>query len=148
MGQPLVRLGVRRDRDLKSAGCGNVLAGRFTPIAYWPRLRYESEMEIKLPHMPFKFDSPEGRLEITVRQGASVADERAQPYVAAVTFLQSGPRALERIPLSARSSTYGGALLALTEGFKVTPSAHDKDSVEFRVLTALCSAAGVVDLGA
>lgn len=106
-------------------------------------------MEIKLPHMPFKFDSPEGRMEITVRRGASpAADERIQPYVAAVTFLQAGPRALERIPLSARANTYSGAILALTEGFKVTPTAHNKDSAEFRVLTALCSATGVVDLGA
>lgn len=104
-------------------------------------------MEIKLPHMPFKFDSPEGRMEITVRRGPSTeAGERVQPYIAAVTFLQPGPRALERIPLSARANTYGGAMLALTEGFKVTPAAHDKDSVEFRVLTALCEATGVVDL--
>ncbi|HEX2860290.1 MAG TPA: hypothetical protein VHN79_01565 [Lacunisphaera sp.] len=104
-------------------------------------------MEIKLPYMPFKFDSPEGRMEVTVRRGASsLADERIQPYIAAVTFLQPGPRALERIPLSARSNTYGGAMLSLTEGFKVTPDAHDKDSVEFRVLTALCQATGVIDL--
>lgn len=105
-------------------------------------------MEIKLPHMPFKFDSPEGRMEITVRRGAVAAGERTQTFSAAVTFLQSGPRALERIPLSAKSDTYSGALHALTEGFKVTPSAHDKDSVEFRVLHALCHATGVVDLDA
>jgi hypothetical protein len=30
-------------------------------------------MEIKLPHMPFKFDSPEGRMEITVRRQAAAA---------------------------------------------------------------------------
>jgi len=106
-------------------------------------------MEIKLPHMPFKFDSPEGRMEITVRRGGAVpAGERNQPFVAAVTFLQPGPRALERIPLAARSDTYSGALHTLTEGFKVTPGAHDKDSVEFRVLHALCHATGVVDLDA
>ena len=104
-------------------------------------------MEIKLPHMPFRFDSPEGRMEITVRRGAApTTDERIQPYAAAVTFLQPGPRALERIPLSARSNTYSGAMIALTEGFKVTPAAHDKESVEFRVLTALCQATGVVEL--
>lgn len=105
-------------------------------------------MEIKLPHMPFKFDSPEGRMEITVRRGTSpaVAGERNQPFGAAVTFLQPGPRALERIPLAARSDTYSGAMHTLTEGFKITPGAHDKDSVEFRVLTALCQATGVVEL--
>ncbi len=104
-------------------------------------------MEIKLPHMPFRFDSPEGPLEVTVRRAATTADnERIPPYVAAVTFLQPGPRALDRIPLSARASTYGGTMLAMAEGFKVTPAAHDKNSVEFRVLTALCAAKGVVDL--
>lgn len=103
-------------------------------------------MEIKLPHMPFRFDSPEGRMEITVRRAPAAAGERTQSFVAAVTFLQPGPLALERIPLSARSDTYGGTMLSLTEGFKVTPGAHDKDSVEFRVLHALCHATGVVDL--
>ena len=104
-------------------------------------------MEIKLPHMPFRFDSPEGKMEVTVRRGASpTGDERIQPYIAAVTFLQPGPRALERIALSARSNTYSGAMLALTQGFKVNPDAHEKHSAEFRVLTALCEASGVVDL--
>lgn len=84
-------------------------------------------------------------MEILVRQG-SAAGERAQPFGAAVAYLQSGPRALERIQLSVKSDTHHGAMLALIEGFKVTPSAHDKDSAEFRVLTALCNATGVVDL--
>jgi hypothetical protein len=104
-------------------------------------------MEIKLPHMPFKFDSPEGRMEITVRRGVAHSDsDRAQPFIAAVTFLQPGPRALERIQLSARSDTYSGAMHTLTEGFKVTPNTYDKDTPEFRVLTALCTAQGVIDL--
>lgn len=104
-------------------------------------------MEIKLPHLPFKFDSPEGRMEVTVRRNpAPVAGERETPFVAGLVFLQSGPRALERIPLSARSDTYGGAMHALTEGFRVNPGAHEEHSVEFRVLTALCHAQGVVDL--
>jgi hypothetical protein len=104
-------------------------------------------MEIKLPHMPFKFDSPEGRMEVTVRRDLPTAnDTRLPPYVAAVTFLQPGPRALERIPLSARSDSYGGTMAALTGGFRVPLGAHRKDSVEFRVLTALCQATGVVDL--
>ncbi|MBI2814063.1 MAG: hypothetical protein HYX71_07245 [Opitutae bacterium] len=104
-------------------------------------------MEIKLPHMPFRFDSPEGRMEITVRRSPThTGGEGQQHFVAAVTFLQPGPLALERIQLSAKSETYGGAMHILTEGFKVTPASHDKDSVEFRVLTALCHAQGVVDL--
>jgi hypothetical protein len=103
-------------------------------------------MDIKLPYMPFKFDSPEGKMEITVRRAPVPAGERTQTFSAAVTFLQSGPRALVRIPLSAKSDTYSGAMHALTEGFKVTPGAYDKDSAEFRVLNALCHATGVVDL--
>ncbi len=104
-------------------------------------------MEIKLPHMPFKFDSPEGRMEITVRRGPAHAEgERNQPFMAAVTFLLPGPLALERIPLAARSDTYSGAMHTLTAGFKVTPNTYEKDTPEFRVLTALCTAQGVIDL--
>lgn len=88
-------------------------------------------------------------MEITVRRGPTPATgERPDPFGAAVTFLQPGSRALERIPLSVRSESHRGALQTLTDGFKVNPAAHDKDSVEFRVLTALCQASGVVDLGA
>ena len=104
-------------------------------------------MEIKLPHLPFKFDSPEGRMEVTVRRGpAHSADGREQPFVAGLAFLEAGPRALERITLSAKADTYKGAMHALTEGFKVNLAAHEAHSVEFRVLTALCNAKGVVDL--
>ncbi len=106
-------------------------------------------MEIKLPHMPFKFDSPEGRMEITVRgTPAHGESEPKQQFGAAVTFLQPGPQALKRVPLSAKAASYSGVMQLLTSGFKVTPSAHDKESAEFRVLTALCSATGVVDLDA
>ena len=104
-------------------------------------------MNIKLPHMPYKFDSPEGRMEITVRGTPSaVAGETGQQFSAAATFLQSGPLALKRIPLQARSDTYHGVMQALVQGFKVTPASHAEHSVEFRVLTALTTAAGVVDL--
>lgn len=97
--------------------------------------------------MPFRFDSPEGRMEITVRPMPVVSDgEGARRFGAAVTFLQPGPRALVRIPLAVRSETHRGAMLALTEGFKVVADAHDEDSVEHRVLTALCHATGVVEL--
>jgi hypothetical protein len=104
-------------------------------------------MDIKLPHMPFRFDSPEGRMEITVRRGPPPAKGNPnEPFEAAVTFLQPGARALERIPLSVRSGTHGGAMQALTVGFHVAPDDHEDDTVEFRVLTALCQATGVVDL--
>jgi hypothetical protein len=104
-------------------------------------------MEIKLPHLPFKFDTPEGRMEVTVRRGAAPeSGGREQPFVAGLSFIESGPRALERIPLSAKSATYGGAMRVLTEGFKVNLGAHEEHSVEFKVLTALCQTKGVVDV--
>ena len=104
-------------------------------------------MNIKLPHMPYKFDSPEGRMEITVRGGSSpTSGETGLQFSAAATFLQSGPLALKRIPLAARAATYTGVMQTLTKGFKVSPASHEEDSVEFRVLTALIHAVGVVDL--
>jgi hypothetical protein len=104
-------------------------------------------MEIKLPYLPFKFDSPEGRMEVTVRRG-SVPETggRQPPFVAGLSFLQPGPRALERIPLAAKADSYSGALRILTEGFKVNLNSHAEQSVEFRVLSALCQTKGVVDL--
>jgi hypothetical protein len=104
-------------------------------------------MNIKLPHMPYKFDSPEGRMEITVRGGAfPTSGESGLQFVAAATFLQSGPLALKRIPLAARADTYSGVMQILTKGFKVNPASHEPDSVEFRALTALIHAVGVVDM--
>jgi hypothetical protein len=104
-------------------------------------------MNIKLPHMPYKFDSPEGRMEITVRRASTpgLSDDR-QPFSAAATFLQPGALALKRIPLSASAPTYSGVMQTLVEGFKVSPGGHDHESVEFRVLTALTTATGVVIL--
>ena len=104
-------------------------------------------MHIKLPHMPYRFDSPEGRMEITVRGDSVPAQgDKVPQFSAAATFLQPGPLALKRIPLQARSDSHRGVMQTLIEGFKVTPASHDKDSVEFRVLTALTTATGVVDL--
>lgn len=104
-------------------------------------------MEIKLPYLPFKFDSPEGRMEVTVRRAIAVdSGGKAQPFVAGLSFMQPGPRALERILLSAKSDSYSGAMRVLTEGFKVNLASHDEQSVEFRVLSALCNTKGVIDL--
>ncbi len=104
-------------------------------------------MEIKLPYLPFKFDTPEGRMEVTVRRGTGAeTGSRAQPFVAGLSFLQPGPKALERILLSAKADSYSGAMRVLTEGFKVNLDGHAAESVEFRVLSALCQTKGVVDL--
>lgn len=103
-------------------------------------------MEIKLPRVPFKFDSPDGQMEISVRCGpVPSAGDRSLQFGASASFIGHGPRALERIPLSARADTYLGAMRTLTEGFKVNPRSHDSSTVEFRVLTALCSAAEIVE---
>ena len=66
--------------------------------------------------------------------------------MAGLSFLQPGPRALERIPLSAKADSYGAVMRVLTEGFKVNLNAHEENSVQFRVLSALCHTRGVVDL--
>jgi len=86
-------------------------------------------------------------MEITVRRGPDAANGAPSKfYSGAVTFLEAGPRALTRIPLSAQADSYGGTIRALMEGFNVTATVHDEHSVEFRVLTALCIAEGVVEL--
>lgn len=104
-------------------------------------------MNIKLPYLPFKFDSPEGRMEVTVRLGlASETTTSKQRYIAGLSFIEAGPRALTRIPLAVKSSTYGEAMRLLTEGFKISPESHEEHSVEFRVLNALVATKGVVDL--
>ncbi len=104
-------------------------------------------MEIKLPHMPFRFDSPDGRMEVTVRQAPGPgANGRPAPFGAALVYLQAGPRALERIALSVKADTYSGALRQLKEGFRVNPDAHGAESTGHRALAALCQASGVVDL--
>jgi hypothetical protein len=105
-------------------------------------------MEIKLPHMPFKFDSPEGKMEITVRPATTGDSENGPVFGAAATFIQHGSRALDRIKLSAKAPSHAGVMRVLTTGFKVNPGSHDDGSVEYRVLTALCSATGVVEVHA
>ncbi len=104
-------------------------------------------MEIRLPFMPFKFDSPEGPMEITVRPLPFPSEgDKEQQFGAAATFIQPGSRALQRIKLSVKAASHRGAMLALTTGFKVNPAAHGTDSPEYRILTALCHAQGVVDV--
>src|SRR3954468_19667693 len=104
-------------------------------VAYSPGRRYGCSMDIKLPYLPFKFDTPEGRMEVTVRRGTGPeTGGKLPPFVAGLAFIQAGPRALDRILLSVKSDTYGGAMSALTGGFKVNLAAHDEETVEYRVL--------------
>jgi len=104
-------------------------------------------MEIRLPHMPFKFQTPDGLMEVTVRSGSVQGRVETQNlYAAAAAFIGHGPRALERIQITPNAKSHTEVMKTLVTGFKVTPGAHDKDSLDFRVLTALCTAQGVVDL--
>lgn len=104
-------------------------------------------MEIRLSQMPFKFETPDGLMEVTVRSG----NEQSRPevrhlFTGSAAFVGAGPRALERIQLTPHAKSHSEALNTLLTGFKVTPGAHEKDTVNHRVLAALCSAPGVVDL--
>ncbi len=106
-------------------------------------------MEIRLPHMPFKFETPDGLMEITVRSGSQQSRVEVRDlYAAAAAFIGHGPRALERIQITPNAKTHTEVMKSLVTGFKVNPNAHDKESVNYRVLTALCTAQGVVDLDA
>lgn len=104
-------------------------------------------MEIKLPHMPFKFNTPDGQMEITVRSGSVKGKAEARDlYAAAATFIQHGPKALERIQLTPNVASHGETMKSLLNGFVVNPDKHDKLSLEFRILSALCKAKGVQEL--
>ena len=101
-------------------------------------------MEIKLPHMPFKFETPDGPMEITVRSGSLQGAVEVQDlYAAAAAFIDHGPRALERIQITPNAKTHGAVMKALVTGFVVDLEAHDSQSLERRVLEALCNAQGV-----
>ncbi len=108
---------------------------------------YIDAMDIRLPHMPFKFQTPDGLMEVTVRSGNQQTKAEARHlFAAAAAFIGHGPRALERIQLTPNAKTHGDVMKTLVTGFKVNPDAHDKDSLNYRVLHALCTAQGVIDL--
>jgi len=104
-------------------------------------------MEIRLPHMPFKFQTPDGLMEVTVRSGNEQSrSEVRHLFAASAAFIGHGPRALERIQLTPSAGSHGEVMKTLVTGFKVNPDAHTKDSVSYRVLTALCTAQGVTEV--
>ena len=97
--------------------------------------------------MPFKFETPDGLMEVTVRSGNVKGKLEAQQlYAAAAAFIGHGPRALERIQITPNASSHTEVMKTLVTGFKVNPDSYDKESLDYRVLTALCTAQGVVDL--
>ena len=67
-------------------------------------------------------------------------------YAAAATFIQHGPKALERIQLTPNVKSHGEVMKTLLTGFVVTPEKHDTLSLEYRILSALCKAKGVEEL--
>lgn len=104
-------------------------------------------MEIRLQQMPFKFETPDGLMEVTVRSGNLQTREEARHlFAASAAFIGHGPRALERIQITPNAKSHSEVMKTLVTGFKVNPAAHDKDSLNYRVLNALCTAQGVVDL--
>jgi len=104
-------------------------------------------MEIKLPQMPFKFITPDGLMEVTVRSGTRQGKtDGRELYAAAAAFIDHGPRALERIQITPNAKTHGEVMKALVTGFVVDLEAHDKQSLDYRVLEALCHAQGVQEL--
>lgn len=104
-------------------------------------------MEIRLQQMPFKFETPDGLMEVTVRSGNLQTREEARHlFAASAAFIGHGPRALERIQITPNAKSHSEVMKTLVTGFKVNPNAHDKDSLNYRVLNALCTAQGVVDL--
>jgi hypothetical protein len=104
-------------------------------------------MEIKLPQMPFKFNTPDGKMDITVRRATvNTKGDISELYAAAATFIEHGPRALERIQITPNVKTHREVMQTLVTGFVVNLNKHDKDSIDFRVLEALCKAPGVEEL--
>jgi hypothetical protein len=104
-------------------------------------------MEIKLPQMPFKFDTPDGPMEITVRSRSAAGEiEDSTRYSAAAAFISHGPRALERIQITPDAKTHGEVMRALVTGFDVDLESHEKDGPDYRMLAALINAQGVVFL--
>lgn len=104
-------------------------------------------MEIRLTQMPFKFQTPDGLMEVTVRTGNEQGrTETPHHFCASAVFIGHGPRALERIRITPNAESHTAVMKTLVTGFKVNPGAHEPDSLNHRVLTALCSAPGVVNL--
>jgi hypothetical protein len=97
--------------------------------------------------MPFKFQTPDGLMEVTVRSNSEHSrPEVQQLFSASAVFIEHGPRALERIRLTPNAESHTAVMKTLVTGFKVNPGAHEPDSLNYRVLTALCTAQGVVDV--
>ena len=103
-------------------------------------------MQIRLPQMPFKFITPDGLMEVTVRNGTIKGKTSTELYAAAAAFIDHGPKALERIQITPNAKTHSEVMKTLLTGFKINLKAHAKESLDYRVLEALSTAQGVIDL--
>ena len=101
-------------------------------------------MQIRLPQMPFKFITPDGLMEVTVRNGTLKGKTSTEHSAAA--FIDHGPKALERIQITPNAKTHSEVMKTLLTGFKINLKAHAKESLDYRVLEALSTAQGVIDL--
>src|SRR3954465_10970303 len=135
-------------RDMRRK-CDSIVQ-RFTDVivkgelCYWRIGRYCSGMIIKLPRLPLKFSSPDGEMEITVRPVPAEKGGRGEHYCGAACFITHGPRALERIRLTANFGSHAEVRHALLTGFKVR--AYDQGTQDYKVTQALVSATGVEEV--
>jgi hypothetical protein len=101
-------------------------------------------MIIKLPRLPLNFSGPEGEMEITVRLVPPENGARTESYCGAACFITHGPRALERVRLTANFRSHAEVRHALLTGFKVR--SYDEGTTDYRVTQALCSSTGVEEI--
>lgn len=99
---------------------------------------------IKLPRLPLKFPTPDGEMEITVRQSPQEPGMKGEGYCGAASFITHGPRALERIRLTPNLPSHAEAMHVLLNGFKVRT--HEEGTLDHRVMKALCSSTGVEEI--
>ncbi len=93
------------------------------------------DMIIKLPRLPLKFLTPDGEMEITVRPSPKENGANDDRYCGTASFITHGPRALERIRLTANLPSYTEVRHALLNGFKVR--VHEEGTLDYRVMKAL-----------
>ena len=101
-------------------------------------------MIIKLPRLPLKFSSPEGEMEITVRLVPPENGGRSDIYCGAACFITHGPRALERIRLTANFNSHAEVRHALLTGFKMRT--YNEGTSDYKVTQALCALTGVEEV--
>ena len=102
-------------------------------------------MIIKLPRLPLKFQTPDGEMEVTVRQNLRESGASDHPFFCgAASFITHGPRALERYPLTGNMESHAEVMRALLTGFKV--KMHDEGTQHHRVMKSLCATMGVEEI--